>query len=429
MSESCFCLYRPAKQLLFIAVLIALAACSESAKEQQSQQQPQQQQVAEESPGRKNQPESKAPHRKQQRLANEQNTIDVVSKASRSVLAIQISGVGSRQARAQSRTVAGGSGFIVDEQGSIITNFHVVAPALTDIESSDLKLAEGARIAVVFVDDPEQQYTVEIIGANPDIDMALLKLEDPGSAPRPEPIPLGDSDQVVAGQNAIAIGNPFGLNSSISSGIISAVERERPGLVGIKIPYIQTDAAINPGNSGGPLLDSGGEVIGINNAVLSPVGSFSGIGLAVPVNMLREHLDEMRQGGLSGLAAEALELPQRPRLGMQIALTVDEYPPALREELQLPEQGVVVTSVAEGGPADQAGIRGPARVAVVGPQAYPVGMDIIVAIEGKKVGRPIEVQQEVLDHDKGEAVTLSLWRDGETREVEVALEVVQAGND
>lgn len=361
----------------------------------------------------------------QDRLAYEQNTIEVVSKVGRSVVAIQISGVESRQSQSQGRQVAGGSGFVVDEEGLIITNFHVVGAALADLENSDLELAEGAEITVVYIDDPEQQHPVSIVGANPDIDMALLKLQDPESAPQPEPIPLGNSGQVEPGQKAIAIGNPFGLNSSITSGIISAVERERPGLVGIEIPYIQTDAAINPGNSGGPLLNSNGEVIGINNAVLSPVGTFAGIGLAVPVNMLRDNLDQMQQGGLTGLAAEALDLPQRPRLGMEIGLTVDNYPPPLREKLEFPEQGVVVTAVADDGPAERAGIRGPKRVAVVGTQAFPVGMDIITEIEGQEVARPIEVQREVLSNEEGEQVTLTLWRDGETRQVEVPLEIVQ----
>lgn len=361
----------------------------------------------------------------QDRLAYEQNTIEVVSKVGRSVVAIQISGVETRQSQSPGRQVAGGSGFVVDEEGLIITNFHVVGAALADLENSELELAEDAEITVVYIDDPEEQHPVSIVGANPDIDMALLKLQDPESAPQPEHIPLGNSDQVEPGQKAIAIGNPFGLNSSITSGIISAVERERPGLVGIEIPYIQTDAAINPGNSGGPLLNSSGEVIGVNNAVLSPVGTFAGIGLAVPVNMLRENLDQMRQGGLTGLAAEALDLPQRPRLGMEIGLTVGNYPPPLREKLEFPEQGVVVTAVADDGPADRAGIQGPERVAVVGTRAFPVGMDIITAIEGQEVAQPIEVQREVLNNEEGEQLTLTLWRDGETRQVEVSLEIVQ----
>lgn len=360
------------------------------------------------------------------RLAYEKNTMDVAASASSSVVAVQLSGVQGMPASGQ-QGLTGGSGFVVDSEGHIITNFHVVARALKDIESEDLELASGASITIAWPGDPESQHPARVLGANPDIDMAMLELEEPGDAPSISPLKLGDSDQVRVGQKAIVIGNPFGLHSSVTAGIVSAVERERPGLVGIEIPYIQTDAAINPGNSGGPVLNSAGEVIGISNAVLSPAGTFAGIGLAVPVNLLKESFDDMRAGGLSGLTAAALELPDRPRLGLQIGLTVGNYPPPLRQELQLPEQGVVVTGVAEGGPADQAGIRGPQKVVTIGPYSFPVGMDIITGIEGQNVARPIDVQREVLKRGKGDEVTLTLWRNGSEREVEVELEVVKTG--
>ena len=368
---------------------------------------------------------AQGPDREQVLLADERNTMEIVDDVSRSVVAVQISGVEGRRGSSGGNR-PGGSGFVVDEEGRIITNFHVVASALADIDDEDLQLAEGARITVVYVDDPEDRHPARILGANPDIDMALLELENPADAPRPVAIPLGDSDEVRGGQKAVVIGNPFGLNSSVTTGIVSAVERERPGLVGIEIPYIQTDAAVNPGNSGGPVLDSSGEVIGIANAVLSPLGTFTGVGLAVPVNLLRDNLEQMREGGLSGLAAKAMDLPEQPRLGMQIALAVESYPPPLRKELKMPDQGVVVTGVTEGGPADKAGIRGPRKVAVIGQRSFPVGMDVIVSIEGKSVARPIQLQREVLRHGEGDEVTLTVWRDGETREVEVPLEIVQA---
>ncbi|MBS3805419.1 MAG: trypsin-like peptidase domain-containing protein [Oleiphilaceae bacterium] len=361
------------------------------------------------------------------RLAYEKNTIEVASKVSPSVVAVRISNGQTRQAQNQPRGLAGGSGFVVDDEGLIVTNFHVVSQALADIKSEDLTLAEGAEVTVSFLGDPDTKHAVRIIGANPDIDMALLELEAPGDAPQPPAIRLGDSDDTQVGQKSIAIGNPFGLHSSVTSGIISALERERPGLVGIKIPYIQTDAAINPGNSGGPLLNSAGEVIGINNAVLGPAGIFAGIGLAVPVNLLADNLDKLRAGGLSGLAAEALDLPQRPRLGLEIGLTLDDYPPPLREELNLPPQGVVVTGVAEGGPADKAGVRGPQEVVVAGPFSFPVGMDVIVGVEGRDVARPIDVQREVLERNEGDTLTLTLWRDGQERQAEITLEVLESG--
>lgn len=362
-----------------------------------------------------------------ERLADEKNTIEVVNTAGPSVVAVRLSGVQGRPGGGERQGMAGGSGFVVDDEGRIITNFHVVAGALADTEDDSLTLSEDASISVSFGGNPEKQYPVRIRGANPDIDMALLELEEPDKAPKPDPIPLGNSDQVEVGQKAVIIGNPFGLHSSVTSGIVSAVERERPGIVGIEIPYIQTDAAINPGNSGGPMLNSAGEVIGISNVVLSPGGTFAGIGLAVPVNLLRESMEDLRAGGLSGFAAAAAELPEKPRLGLQIGLNMRQYPPSVRRELGLPDRGVAVTSVAEGGPADRAGIRGPQRALTVGPAAFPLGMDIITGIEGKEVNRAIDVQREVLKRSEGDSVTLTLWRDGEEREVTVPLEVVKAG--
>ncbi|WP_404365003.1 S1C family serine protease [Marinobacter sp.] len=360
-----------------------------------------------------------------ERLAYEKNTMEVASEVSASIVAVQLSGVQGMPASGQG--MPGGSGFVVDQEGRIITNFHVVARALKDMESENLELASGASISIAYPGDPETKHPARILGANPDIDMAMLELEEPARAPSVSPVRLGDSDQVRVGQKAIVIGNPFGLHSSVTTGIVSAVERERPGLVGIEIPYIQTDAAINPGNSGGPVLNSAGEVIGISNAVLSPVGTFAGIGLAVPVNLLKESFEDMRAGGLSGLTAAALELPDRPRLGLQIGLTVGNYPPPLRQELQLPERGVVVTGVAEGGPADQAGIRGPQKVVTIGPYSFPVGMDVIIGIEGREVAQAIDVQRVVLKRGEGDEVTLTLWRDGSERKVDVELEVVKTG--
>ncbi len=359
------------------------------------------------------------------KLEYERNTVEVVRRVGPSVVAVHVSAPGERIDTGQDGSrMVGGSGFVVDEDGRIITNFHVVAHALEDPSDPGLELAEGAALTVSYLGTPEQEHAVRVLGANPDFDLALLELVSPEASPAPGPIRLSDSDRVQVGQKAIAIGNPFGLHSTVTVGIISAVERERPGLIGIEIPYIQTDAAINPGNSGGPLLDSAGEVIGINNAILSPGGTFAGIGLAVPANLLRGALPELRAGGLSGFAAAAAQLPQRPRLGLEVGLRVADYPPALREELGLPARGVVVTGVSEGGPADQAGIRGPERAAVVDGRPFPVGMDIITAIEGKQVARAMDVQRVVLEHDEGDVVTLRVWRDGAEREVEVTLSVV-----
>ena len=359
------------------------------------------------------------------RLAYELNTIEVVRDAGPSVVSVRVSAVGEQNERPSgSQRVAGGSGFVVDEEGRIITNFHVVAMAIGETSDDRVDLAPRASLSVSYLGSPEIEHPVRVVGANPDVDLALLELLRPREAPAVAAIPLADSDRVLVGQKAIAIGNPFGLHSSVTAGIVSAVERHQPGLVGIDIPYIQTDAAINPGNSGGPLLNSAGQVVGINNTILAPAGAFAGIGLAVPSNLLREAMQELRAGGLSGLAAAAAQLPDRPRLGLQIGLRVADYPRALREHLGLPAQGVVVTGVSKDGPADRAGIRGPEGAILIDDEPYPVGMDVITAIEGQRVARAIDVQRVVLEREAGDVVTVTLWRDGSEIEVEIALELV-----
>jgi serine protease Do len=298
-----------------------------------------------------------------ERLEYEENTVEVVRQYGPSVVAVTIVVEGRRMLPFgdPQEQVGGGSGFVVDEEGHIVTNFHVVAPALGDMIEA-LELAPGASITVSFLERPDEEFAVRVLGANPDFDLALLALVNAEDFPEVELIPLADSDLVEVGEKVIAIGNPFGLHSTVTTGVVSAVEREQPGLVGIEIPFIQTDAAINPGNSGGPLLNSSGEVIGINNAILAPAGTFVGIGFAVPSNLLEESLDDLLAGGLSGLAAAAAQIPDRPRLGIIAGPSVADYPEPLRAELGLPEEGVTVMEVSPGGPADEAGIAGAARL-------------------------------------------------------------------
>ena len=325
----------------------------------------------------------------------------------------------------------GGSGFVVDEEGRIVTNFHVIAPALEepDAENDTLEMRSGATISVSFIDQPDEHLQVRVLGANPDFDLALLEFVDPDKRPDVDPLPLGDSDEVRAGEKAVAIGSPFGLHASVTSGIVSAIERERPGLVGIEIPFIQTDAAINPGNSGGPLFNAYGEVIGINNAILAAgagPSAFVGVGFAVPVNLLRDSMDELLEGGLSGVAAAIAEIPDRPRLGLSAALTVEDFPAAVHEELGLPEYGIVVTELSPDGPADRAGVEAPTNALMIGGQLLPVGGDIILAANGRETRQMIDLQQIVLEKEAGDSLRLTLWQQGEEREVEVTLEVIDA---
>jgi serine protease Do len=292
-------------------------------------------------------------------------------------------------------------------------------------------VAPRASLSVSFADQPEKRFPARVLGANPDFDLALLEVLDRADMPKVRPLALGDSDQVSAGERAVAIGSPFGLHATVTSGIVSAIKRGRPGLVGIEIPFIQTDAAINPGNSGGPLFNGRGEVIGINNAILaSPVGpqAFIGVGFAVPINLLKQSMGELLAGGFSGVAAAVATLPGRPRLGLSGAFHVDDYPDSLRQELGFPDHGVVILEVSPGGPAEGAGLAGPLNAVTFGGYPFPAGGDIIIAANGEQVRRFIELQRIVLEHEAGDVITLMVWRDGEVRSVDVVLEVIGGNN-
>lgn len=386
-------------------------------------------------------------------LENEQNTIDVVQSYGPSVVAVNVAVQGQpfdpfsdlpfdpnqlppefrqffEQFRGQGQSQTppvqqgSGSGFVVTEAGRIVTNFHVVEGAVDLSSTSDeqgINLREGATISVSFQNDPDAELPVRVIGINPDYDLALLELENSDDLPDGvQPIPIGNSDEVQVGQKTIAIGNPLGLSFSVTTGIVSAIEREGQSFGGVEIPYIQTDAAINRGNSGGPLLNSRGELIGVNNAIITPSGAFAGIGLAVPSNLLSESLAALEEGGLSGFVGQ-LQSPDRPLVGITSDVSVGEYPEGLRGTINLPESGVVVTSVSPNSPAAEAGIR-PAQFAVSAEgQTWPVGGDVITAVDGQAVANLQEMQRIILERQPGDTVQLTLWRDGEERQADVTL--------
>jgi serine protease Do len=314
-----------------------------------------------------------------------------------------------------------GSGFVVDEQGHIATNFHVIEAAL---QENSLERAEGSEVTVVFPGSDEE-YPATIVGANALYDLALLQLDNPEDLPETAlPLALADSDSLRVGQKTIAIGNPFGLESTVTTGIVSATNRTPFNSIGgIGVPMVQTDAAINPGNSGGPLLNSAGEVIGINTAIIPSVGVTGergslGIGFAMPSNVLSENLASLREGNYVG------NLLSRPRIGVSIAavdtpgLFNDSAP-----DVQLPEQGVVVTGVSAGGPGDKAGL------AAVEPDANssfsPAEVDIVLEVDGTPVSDPTELQGLILGKGEGDIVTLRVWHNGAERDVDVTLEVVE----
>jgi serine protease Do len=375
-------------------------------------------------------------------LQDEQNTIDVVLAYGGSVVAVHVEILGQtvdpfEQLRQQippqfrdffnlpapgapQRREGSGSGFVI-EGGHIVTNYHVVREAL---QTASVDLREGASLQVTFPGQ-EERRAVRVVGANPDVDLALLELVDPDAAPDTRPIPL-TQHPVRVGQKVIAIGNPFGLSSTVTTGIVSAIGRDLQTIGRIEVPMIQTDAAINPGNSGGPLLNSRGELVGINTAIVAGIGVDGragnlGIGFAVPASLLADSLQAMEAGGLTGLAAAAAD-PTRPRLGVTI-LPITSVPEQVRESLGLPEQGLVITSVAAGSAADDAGLSGPTFSAQVNGEGFPAGGDVIVAADGQPVPRAEDLQRVVFGKSEGDVVELEVWHNGRTRTVEVTLTI------
>ncbi len=322
------------------------------------------------------------------------------------------------------RRQGSGSGFLISEQGQIITNYHVVEGAL---QSSSSNLDEDARITVSFP-NLDEDLEVNVIGVNPDFDLALLEVNDLSLLPENlNPIRLANSDELKVGQKVIAIGNPFGLSSTVTSGIVSAISREVPSIGRVEVPMVQTDAAINPGNSGGPLLNSRGELVGINTAIIpgrSSMGNAGniGIGFAVPSNLLNENLEALVQGGVSGKGQVAIL--GRPRIGITIT-SVDAYPDDLKTRLDLPEAGAIVTDIAPDGPGAKAGLRTP-QLTVTDAQGaeWPADPDIIIEVNGQEVRTNEDIINYVLESNAGDELSLQVWNDGEVRTVTVVLEVV-----
>ena len=386
-------------------------------------------------------------------LQDEQNTIDIVKSFGPSVVAVNVEVQGQRvnPFQGQGQNIppqfrqfipqapqgpqiqqSTGSGFVVDSDGQIITNFHVVRDALQQNgqgQPSGIDLQSGAKLTVVFPNS-DKELPVKVVGANPDYDLALLQLSNPSDLPQGvQPIPLANSDGIQVGQKVIAIGNPFGFQSTVTRGIVSAVGRQLPSIGQVTIPMVQTDAAINPGNSGGPLLDSAGEAIGISTMIIPSVGANGqagniGIGFGVPASLIQETLPDLRKGGLIGLYAQTLDIQNKPRIGISV-LSVSDFPDPVQQTLNMPDHGVVVMQVAPGGPAENAGLKGPTYQAQVNGQSFPAGGDIILSADGKDLQTAQDLQRIVLAKNAGDTVDLQVWNNGQTRQVSVTLEVVQ----
>ena len=285
-----------------------------------------------------------------------------------------------------------GSGFVLDRNGHIVTNNHVIEDA--------------ERILVRFAD--ETIVEAELVGSDIDSDLAVIRVDVQTDLLRE--LQLGDSSTLRVGQRAIAVGNPFGLEQTMTTGIISALGRVVRQESGFSLPkLIQTDAAINPGNSGGPLLNARGEVIGVNTLIFSSSGSSSGVGFAVPVNTVKRVVPSL-------IATGRYEDPWLGISGTSITTVVAEV-------LDLPvDQGILLQEVVVDGPADRAGLRGNDQQAEIDGMLAPSGGDIIVAIDGVELGDMDDLIIYLAETTVGQTVTLEILRDGEKQSVALVLE-------
>ncbi len=275
-----------------------------------------------------------------------------------------------------------GSGFIWDANGHIVTNYHVI---------------EGADRAIVTLAD-QSTWDAKLIGKAPDKDLAVLKIEAPADIL--SPLPVGISNNLQVGQTVLAIGNPFGLDQTLTTGIISALGREVNGSGGFPIKdAIQTDAAINPGNSGGPLLNSSGELIGVNTAIYSPSGAYAGIGFSIPVDAVRRVIPELITYGKI----------KRPTLGIEIA------PNGILQRLR--KRGILIVRVTPGGPADKAGLQSTLRDR----QGNFILGDIILAINDKQVDNMNQLSAELGEYKTGDEIKVTLDRDDQIVEALIVL--------
>lgn len=284
-----------------------------------------------------------------------------------------------------------GSGFVIDPRGYILTNFHVVQ--------------EAQSIEVVLGD--QSRFPAKIIGADQRNDVALIKID-----PKDKKIvalPLGDSGAIQVGQKVLAIGNPFGFQSTLTTGVVSALGRTvQTGQNTFIDEAIQTDAAINRGNSGGPLINSHGEVIGINSAIYTPTGTTAGIGFAIPINTAKSIASDLMTDGRV----------HRAFLGVQ-TLPIAGY---LADALDLPvKEGLLVESVTRGGPAAAAGIKGGNKVAQAGMRRIAIGGDVMTAIDGQKVGNQLDVNVILNRKRPGDTVKITVYRGGKKMDITVKL--------
>ena len=319
---------------------------------------------------------------------DEQNNIEIYKSVSPGVVYIQSSATVRDffGLYAQEREGAG-SGSVIDEQGDILTNYHVIAGA----EKLTVSFGSG------------KTYPARVVGRDPDTDLAVIRLVDPPKEAMTV-VPQGDSDRLVVGQKVLAIGNPFGLDRTLTTGVISGLQRPIRAENNRQIEgAIQTDAAINPGNSGGPLLDSHGRMIGINSQIESPSGASAGVGFAIPVNIAKRIVPQLVKNGSV----------QRPSLSITMRNVED-----LGRQAQLPvNDGVLIWTVRQGGAGANAGLRGLSQT-----EDGDVELgDIIVGIDGEKVSTDDDVYRVLDKHQIGDTVNVEVIRRGRRTTIPVRL--------
>ncbi|MFQ5723535.1 MAG: S1C family serine protease [Terriglobia bacterium] len=323
---------------------------------------------------------------------DESNTIEVFRQASPGVVHIEATAVRESRFEKQMGEKSTGAGFVIDPEGRILTAFHIVE----DKNQIEVIFSSGHRVSA------------RLLGTAPQLDIALLQVE----VPKGElvPLPLGDSRALQVGQKVIAIGNPIGLHNTLSVGVISALRRSVGDLpLELQDALIQTDAAINPGSSGGPLLNSAGEVIGINRALIEGAEN---VGFAVPIHFVRRVIPDLIEMGH----------PYRPQLGF----SGSEITPVIARLFGLPlDRGFLVEEVLPGSPAAYAGLRAGERVVVVSDKPYVLGGDIITAVNGQPVTTPSQIAHTLLESHPGQVLRLTVYRLGKELEITIPLRKMQ----
>jgi putative serine protease PepD len=314
------------------------------------------------------------------KVEDEQNNISIYKQASLGVVNITSTVIGRDFFLNPVPREGAGSGSIIDIEGHILTNHHVIQ----DSGKIEVTLGDGSK------------WQAKLVGVDPDNDLAIIKIDAPKE--KLKVIPMGDSGQLEVGQKVLAIGNPFGLGHTLTTGIISSLRRSIRASSGTLIEdVIQTDAAINPGNSGGPLLDSDGRIIGVNSAIISPVGASVGIGFAVPINTAKRILPELISKGHVSY----------PWIGVSVYPLIPEFAKYLKLKV---ERGAIVAEVVRGGPAEKAGLKGGVRQVQVGNSLIPVGGDVIIAMDGKEINSSDELIRKIREHRPGDKVEFRILR-------------------